>query len=573
MAVLVIHLDKEETEKRKEDLRGLELAIRLYKEYEAEQPVVITSPKGEAVRFQGSAFFSLVFKSPLTGGMMIASSALAPGYSIYRLGYEAIVIVGRARKLQSISINAEGAEFNHAEMLRGKSSIETESAVKKNITDIVMAIGRAGENGVLYASLQCAGRELASKGLGCLLGWKNLKAITLPGFSRKDSVCNGKLERKVIKAHERSRISKTLRKEGGGRFVDSALQLGWLPVRNYSDRFDPRAYALDGRSILDKYGMYPDSCQDCYFSCTRRTKENEILPSWEECTMLGSNLGFFSLESVRILSDAVREEGLGIADTGALLSYLATLPGTDYTLPVLNGRGIDEYVRIIHLIGENRGLGEKLAHGLKSFPDAIETALHLPILTDLRGDKAGAILCLLNIPASLPVSWLLPKKPLSDRAAAVMALYETAYRFALIDEGYSPMGMIPQWWGRFPSFIYNFPFILRIVAMLFTSFGLKGRDIFRHGLSLAESFATAGGSVPDIFMLEPVTAYGDNATVSPVKLMEYYQKEKRIALRVLKSRSEKRKRPSSDNAAAVGPDEERGLDGDPGLQNTTPSSS
>ena len=71
MAVLVIHLDKEETEKRKEDLRGLELAIRLYKEYEAEQPVVITSPKGEAVRFQGSAFFSLVFKSPLTGGMMI----------------------------------------------------------------------------------------------------------------------------------------------------------------------------------------------------------------------------------------------------------------------------------------------------------------------------------------------------------------------------------------------------------------------------------------------------------------------------------------------------------------------
>ena len=78
MAVLVIHLDKEETEKRKEDLRGLELAIRLYKEYEAEQPVVITSPKGEAVRFQGSAFFSLVFKSPLTGGMMIASSALAP---------------------------------------------------------------------------------------------------------------------------------------------------------------------------------------------------------------------------------------------------------------------------------------------------------------------------------------------------------------------------------------------------------------------------------------------------------------------------------------------------------------
>ena len=573
MAVLVINLNKEETEKVEMPLRGLDLAIRLYHEYENEQPVVITAPGPDALRFQGSAFFSFVFTSPITGNMVMEASSFPPGYSIYRLGYEAVVITGRARKLQSLYLGADGAEFTLAEHLRGKSADAASDAVKRNLGDTVMAIGRGGENGVLFASLQCGGHEIASKGLGCLFGWKNLKSIAMPGFSRKDSIANGKAERRALRNHEKSRISKALRKEGGGRFVDSALRLGWLPVKNYSKRFDPRAYALDGRAVIDKYGVYPESCQDCFFSCARRTRDNAILPSWTECMMLGSNLGFFSIESVRRLSDAVREEGLGIADTGALLSYLSTLPGTDYTLPVLNGKDIDEYIRIIHLIGENRGLGEKLSQGLKAFPGAVATSDHLPLLTDLRGDNAGAVLCLLGISSPLPVSWLLPKKPLGNKAAAIMALYETAYRFALISEGYSPMGVISEWWGRLPSSIFRFPFLLRIAAMLFSAYGLKGRDLFQHGLMLAESFSGGEGRVPDFFILEPESAYSDRSTVQPLRLLECYEREKRIALRVLKSRREKRNTPSSDNAAAVGPDDERGLDGDPGLQNTTPFSS
>ena len=502
MSVLVIHLGREETERKEAgNLRGLELAISLYREYENQQPVIITAPSERALRFQGSAFFSFVFRSPITGRMVASSSGLAPGYSLYRLGYEAVVITGRARKMQVLSINADGAEMSPADALKGLTALEAEKEARKNMTD------------------------------------------------------SGLAEKRAMRHQERSRIAKALKKEGGGRYIDSALRLGWLPVRYYSDRFDPRAFFLDGRAAADAYGVFPDSCQECAFSCGRRTRDNAILPSWQECIMLGSNLGIFSLENVRKLSDAVREEGLGAADTGALLAYLGSHPSTDYAIPLLRDRSVDEYVRLVHLIGENRGLSDKLSQGLRAFPDAIATSDHLPILTDLRGDKAGALLVILGLYSELPVSWLLPARPLSEKAAAIMALYECAYRLALISEGYSPMGVIPQWWGRLPSFIFSVPFLLRIAAMAFSAYGLKGRDIHEH------------------FSMDPESTYGDGSTVSPVKLMEYYEREKRIALRMLKSRSEKSDRPSAESNAAVGPAEERGLDGDPGLQNTTPSSS
>ena len=571
MAVLVIHLDKEEAERRECTLCGLELALSLYHEYEELSPIVISSPTPEAVLVPGCACFSMVFRSPITERIAVASSAFAPGYSLRRLGYDAVVIVGRARRLQLISINADGAERIAAEQYRGSTSEEFERLARRNVADAFLSIGRAGENGVLFASVQSGGREAAAQGLGCLFGWKNLKGIMLPGFTRKDEMHqSGSLGRRVRRRQEKSAIARRFRKEGDALFIDAGLSLGWLPVSYYSERFDPRAEFLDGLAIADGYGVYPEACQDCGFACGRRTRDNRILPSWEEAAMLGSNLGFFSIESVRRIADAVREEGLGAADTGALLAYLATLPGTDYTLPVLKGRGVEEHVRVIHLIGVARGVGERLSEGLKGFPDAIQMGNHLPILTDLRGDRAGAVLAVLGLPVKLPAAWLLPRKPLSYASGAIMALYETAYRYALVSEGYVPMGTLAQWWGRLPRFIFRVPFLLRIAALLFRAYGQKGTDLYRKGLRIIDELA-GRYPLPEHFQMEPLSSYGDGATTSAERAYGAYAHEKRIAEIVLKSRREKRKTPSSDSNAAVGPSEDRGLEGDPGLQNTTPS--
>ena len=117
-------------------------------------------------------------------------------------------------------------------------------------------------------------------------------------------------------------IVKRMKKEGSCIFIDSALRMGFLPVRNYRERFNPRAYNLDGKAMSDAYGVFPDSCQDCPLLCGRRKSTGSMLPSWKECVAFGSNIGLFSLESVSRVADAVRRDGLGVEDTGALLAYL-----------------------------------------------------------------------------------------------------------------------------------------------------------------------------------------------------------------------------------------------------------
>ena len=569
MAVLIIHLDKEESERRENvSSSGLPLAISLYREFELFSPIVIVAPTEEAVSFQGGTCFTVVFKSPITERMSASFSSSPVGFSLYSSGYEAVVIVGRSRKLQFLSLSSEGVLYIPAEECRGLTSLETEMRMRRSLTDVFLTIGRAGENGVLYAALQSGGKEAIGMGLGCLFGWKNLKGIMLPGFSRKDSLKNEKIHKRVRRRTEKSSICRRFRREGSSAIIDSALLLGWLPVEYYSERFDPRAYFLDGKALSDAYGVYPESCQECSFACGRRTKDNQILPSYVECIMLGSNLGFYSLESVRVIADAVRTEGLSAADTGALLANLRTLPGDDYTLPVFRGKGAEEYVRVIHLIGENRGLGEKLQQGLKTFPDAIGMGC-LPLLTDLRGDKAGAVLASLSLMYPLFASWILPKKPLSDRAGAIMALYETAYGLALSSRGFVPMGSVAEWWAKLPRFVFRFPFLLRLSALLFRAYGIKGLDILEEGIAKMDELAKPG-EIHKHFVLDPESAVGDGSTVSPVRIRAYYEREKRIALMILKSIREKRRKPSGRNKAAVGPSEDLGREGDPGLQRIAP---
>ena len=554
MAVIRISLDSSTSEKVAGiGGTGLDLAFALYDAFRESDPIVITPPSEEALRFSGCAFFTMVFRSPVTDSMMMQYSSLPPGYSLRRLGYDAVVITGRAEHFSYLSLSADDAEFLSAEGMRCTPSSVFETMARKNITDVFLSIGRAGENGILYASLQSGGHEAGGCGLGCVFGRKNLKGILLPGFSRKDSLGSGKAERRARRRQEKSKTARRIRKEGGGIFIDAALKAGWLPVDGYSRRYDPRAYFLDGKAMTDEFGLYPESCQECYFACGRRTRDNAMLPSWRECALFGSNLGFYSLSDVMKLSDAVREEGLGIADTGALLAHMKC-------------GDISEYITLIHMIGRNQCSDRRAAAGVKAFPGAIAAGGCLPLLSDLRGDPAGAVLASLCLPYILPVSLLLPGKTLTTGSGAVMALYETACSLALVSLGYSPMGTISEWWGRIPRFVFKVPFLLRIAAVMMRAYGLDARLLIENGMRYMERLSSGPFRLPERFTMEAESDYGDGATIQYTRLMECYEREKVIARRIVKSRREKRRRPSSERSAAVGPSDDLGRDGDPGLQ-------
>ena len=546
----------------------LELGLKLYDRFCSDDPIVISSPSAESTAFRGSAFFSIIFRSPVTSRRSAVFSNLSPGYSMHRLGYGSLVITGRARRLSAIVLAKAGASVVSAESSAGMSAAISGKSFTESITDSYMAIGRAGENGVIYASVISDGREIPSDGLGYAFGTKNLKGIAMPGFHQPAS--EGKSGTGYEKAIGKSKAIRALRLEGSCRMIDSALRLGWLPIKGYRDRFDPRAYFLDGKALMDRYGILPAGCNDCVVSCIRKAQDGSILPDWRECAFLGANLGFFSAESVRKLRDAAIEEGLDTAYAGAVLSAL--MESSDPMLPSLNGKGIDEFLRVIRMIGEGRDFGRRLS---KELIGDVRCSDGRIIPSDLRGSFPDAIATALAFPVMPLVSDYLPSKPLSPESSAVMALYESIYSLYLVSHGYSPFPALAAWFGRFPSFIYRFPVLLRIIASLFSAYGIKGKDMIGKGMELLRALSLEEPQdLPERF-----TSEFNGRTVPTARLFSYFRTEllrlesqlerraqrKERVRKKPRDRSDSRAITDSDSSAAEGPSEDLGRDGDPGL--------
>ena len=99
-------------------------------------------------------------------------------------GYDKLIISGKSEELVYLWINNDKIEIRDASHLRGLGATATSEAIRKELKDPdiqVAAIGLAGENKVLYASIE-QGRSSASRGgIGAVMGDKGLKAVAVRG--------------------------------------------------------------------------------------------------------------------------------------------------------------------------------------------------------------------------------------------------------------------------------------------------------------------------------------------------------------------------------------------------------
>lgn len=542
---------------------GLALAIKLYKRYEG-KAMVLASPTKESVRYPGATNFIIAFKSPLSDRLEFQYSNQPPGYSLFKMGYEALVIIGKATRLSYISIYPGANAIYQCEQMRGASSSSFEQIAGKNINDTFLSTGRASDNGVKFASVVCGGKAIPGAGLGYVFASMNIKGIAFQGFFRKEDLANDKAAMHFVHKIESSKFSRRIRKNGANCFIDDANRLGWLPVMNYSKRFDPRAYSLDGISFTEAFGNFPDSCQECFLACGRRKKDNSILPSWQECMALGTNLGFFDPRTVSSFVDASYEEGLDPVHLGAILAYVSSLNDSNLEVLSLSGKTKEEYIRLIHSIGESRGVGAIFREGLKGFPDAIQNSYGGAILTDLRGSYSAAILTSLGFDIVLPAGLILPKKELNAKCAATLTFYELCYTLALLSYGYGPIVTACIFWDKLPSFVFSSPLLLRFSSHCFSVYGLKGKDLLRKGIEILDELDLSFCDIPEHFKMD-VESNKNTSTVPLLSLQSLFDYEKSKASIYLKSKRDIIRAPKGKIKAAVAPDEDLGLDGDPGL--------
>jgi aldehyde:ferredoxin oxidoreductase len=123
-------------------------------------------------------------------------------------GFDAIAVQGQADKPVYILLHNGEAEIKDASLLWGQSTYETIDTFRAEVgSDIgVLTTGPAGENKVIFATVNADGSASGSGGLGSVMGAKKLKAIVASGTARPAAAQPERLQR-IVERIKRLRAS------------------------------------------------------------------------------------------------------------------------------------------------------------------------------------------------------------------------------------------------------------------------------------------------------------------------------------------------------------------------------
>jgi len=137
---------------------------------------------GTGVPFSGR--FSVVGKSPLTGGWGESNCGGYFGPALRSVGLDGVLIAGRSDRPLYLHVEDDGGELREAEDLWGLDTAQTDQRLRERLGQgvRVVCIGPAGETQSLISGIFTDGlRAAARSGLGAVMGAKGLKAIAVQG--------------------------------------------------------------------------------------------------------------------------------------------------------------------------------------------------------------------------------------------------------------------------------------------------------------------------------------------------------------------------------------------------------
>ncbi|MBC7444410.1 MAG: aldehyde ferredoxin oxidoreductase family protein, partial [Polaromonas sp.] len=345
--------------------------------------------------------YTVITKGPLTGAIACSNSGGYWGAELKMAGWDMVIFEGKSPVPVYLYINDDTAELRDAAHLWGKSVWETEALLKTGLQDPltrVSSIGKAGENGVLYAAVvndlhRAAGRS----GVGTVMGSKNLKAIAVRGTKGVGNVRDPKAFMKVTYEKKKILHDNAVTGQGLPTFGTQVLmnvinEVGALPTRNHQDvQFesakDISAEAMaaprdtDGKAQL----ITNQACFGCTIACGRVSKMDKghftvaNKPQYwgasggleyEAAWALGAANGVKDLETLQYVTMLCNEEGIDPISFGATLGAVMEL----YEMGVLSKEqlGIEapfgSAAALAFLAEETihgRGFGKEIGQGSK----------------------------------------------------------------------------------------------------------------------------------------------------------------------------------------------------------------
>ncbi len=321
-------------------------------------------------------------KSPLSGGFGDSQAGGFFGAELKHAGYDAIIVEGKAKTPVYLQIIDGKVEIKDASHLWGKTTAETQDAIKAESGERAMrfaAIGPAGEKMVRYACVindisHAAGRT----GMGAVMGSKNLKAVAVrgrggPEFADKDKV------RELAKYFVDNWKDWAFGMYDQGTPINvRGLQMGGgLPTRNFKEGQFEGFEKISGDVFRDTILVSRGTCYACPVHCKREVNSGPPWnvgplyggPEYETLGAFGSLCGIDDLGAICRAHEICNAYSIDTISCGATIAFAmecyekGLISKEDTNGIELTFGNAEAMVKMVEMIGKREGFGDLLAEG------------------------------------------------------------------------------------------------------------------------------------------------------------------------------------------------------------------
>jgi aldehyde:ferredoxin oxidoreductase len=235
---------------------------------------------GTGALFSGR--YTVVCKSPVTGGWNDANSGGFFGPELKKAGFDAVFVRGASATPVYLWITDGKAEIKDATHLWGKDVVETEETLKRELGESKLraaVIGPAGEKLSLIAAVINDGHRAAGRGgCGAVMGSKKLKAVVVRGTGSVPVANPGQLKAVNQEILDTMKNGPMAQMVGGFSMFGTTILTGGSalngdsPVKNWAgagvvDGNEAAIKTFEGPVMDTKYRVKKYACANCPMGC------------------------------------------------------------------------------------------------------------------------------------------------------------------------------------------------------------------------------------------------------------------------------------------------------------------
>ena len=357
--------------------------------FSEENWVVISTGPLTGTGAPSSARFNISALSPQTGILASSNCGGSFGFHLKKAGYDALILKGQCRDHKWLEINEDMFIFHDAAELWGSKTGECQEKLAQLLNKKKfgrLCIGPAGENLVKYAGIISDERAAGRTGLGAVLGWKNLKAITVTGnqnipvYDKDATTAWCKKWFAYLQGHPLT--GNQLPKLGTAGLVSSMQMRGLLSTKNYSAGQYEDFEKVSGETLAEEFNITNKGCLTCPIRCARTvTVQGKQVkgPELETLGLLGGNICNNDLQKILDWNYELDELGLDTISTANTIAYAMEASEQGLWNNGLKFGCTEELSAIFDDIAHRRGIGDELAEGSKRLSEKYggkEFAMH-----------------------------------------------------------------------------------------------------------------------------------------------------------------------------------------------------